>query len=51
MARTQPNSNIMEMETIDNLSSTKLSLWNEEEATNEGKQKKLCTGESKTLLI
>ena len=41
----------MEMETTDNLSSTKLSLWNEEEATNEGKQKKLFTGESKTLLI
>ena len=35
LARTQPNSNIVEMESIDNLSGTKQRLWNEEEATNE----------------
>ena len=35
LARTQPNSNIVEMESIDNLLGTKQRLWNEEEATNE----------------
>ena len=35
LTRTQPNNNIVEMESIDNLSGTKQRLWNEEEATNE----------------
>ena len=46
LARTQPNSNIMEMESTENLSRIKQRLRNEEEAINEGRQKKLCTGES-----
>ena len=46
LARTHPNNNNMEVIITDNLSGTKRRLWNEEEATNEGRQKKLCIGES-----
>ena len=36
----------MEMESTENLSRIKQRLRNEEGAINEGRQKKLCTGES-----
>ena len=49
LAQTQPKSNATNMEIIENLTSTKRSLWTEEDTSKEGGQKKLRAGESTTL--
>lgn len=49
LACTQPKSNATDMEIVENLSGTKRSLWTEEDTTNDGRQKRLCTGESTTF--